>query len=83
MRMGEVVMGTAEDQGGLPTEVVQVIKDTDLRIRAAGVGKTIEEAAQIAASEFHNIGVVLPGDDLRDYALSVIEERPHKFNINM
>lgn len=77
-------MGTAEQQvNGLPEEVIQIIKDADLRIRDASVGKPLGEAARIAEDEFSAIGVTLPVDDLRDYALSVIEERPHKFNINM
>ena len=77
-------MGTAGNElNELHDGVVQIITDADLRIRAAGVGKPIDEAARIAADEFSAIGVVLRDDDLRDYALSVIDERPHKFNINM
>lgn len=84
MGRGARAMSTAGNElNELHDGVVQIITDADLRIRAAAAGRPVDEAARIAADEFGAIGVVLRDDDLRDYALSVIEERPHKFNINM
>lgn len=67
----------------LQQEIIHRIEAADLRIRATGVGESLEEVVRIAGDEFSGIGVALPAGDLRDYALSVIEQRPHKFNINM
>ena len=74
---------SASEADGIRQDVVRKIADADLRIRAAGVGKPVDATARIAADEFRAIGVTLPEHDLRDYALSVVEERPHKFHVNM
>lgn len=67
----------------LQHQIVQNIEGADSRIRVDSTGKPVDQIVHVARTVFSEIGVTLTDEDLHDYALSVSESRPHKFNINM